>query len=203
MGQGVPERIGRNSGTLRESLQVSQVVRHWLSDPFVCLTQPPCGRRCHAWRDFTGHGERMSVAVIEVRRAVLVVLLSHDSRTVLLERPSAGSSAWLPLRVDAPSCQPFAAVVDCWQQDHCGGVGMRQAPVTGRLTTLKGSVLSDVYVAILKLSHPEPSDRFSSSARWWAVADLDSAQTFPVELGTLMLGYVEGWIPDGPITLDA
>lgn len=33
--------------------------------------------------------------------------------------------------------------------------------------------------------------------------DVDSAVVFPKELGVLMAGYVGGWIPDGPITLDA
>lgn len=178
------------------------MIFHRLSDPFIYSTQPPCGRRCRAGRSFAGNGERMSVTAREVSRAVLIVLLSHDSRTVLLEHPSGGA-AWVPLRVDTPSHQSFTEVVNRWQQDHSGGSGMCRGSVTGRMMTVRDSALSDFYVSIVKLSRPEAPDRFSPSARWWPVADLDSVQTFPLELGALVKGYVEGWIPDGPITLDA
>ncbi|MFE7113826.1 hypothetical protein ACFU99_00140 [Streptomyces sp. NPDC057654] len=56
---------------------------------------------------------------------------------------------------------------------------------------------------IIKPARPEAAEVFSPSARWWPITDVVAADLFPRELGTLMTGYVEGWIPDGSITLEA
>ncbi|MFJ4011011.1 hypothetical protein [Streptomyces sp. NPDC090026] len=138
----------------------------------------------------------------KVRRTLLVVLLSHDSRTILLER-RPGEDAWWPLRVDVPPHRSYTRAVHRWQRQQKRHTGMRRCPVTGRLTVRTPEGRSDYLVVTLKLARPEAAEAFSLSARWWPIAETDAVTVFPRELGILMTGYVEGWIPDGPITLDA
>ncbi|MFF9069743.1 hypothetical protein ACF09E_30775 [Streptomyces sp. NPDC014891] len=139
----------------------------------------------------------MNAAATEVRRTLLIVLLSHDSRTILLER-GPDASTWLPLSIDVPSHRSYAQVVHRWRQPR-----MRRASVTARMATRVGHVRSDYRVVIFKLPQPARSARFSPQARWWPISDLETLPVFPQELGFLMTGYVQGWIPDGPITLNA
>ncbi|GHJ30817.1 hypothetical protein TPA0910_52500 [Streptomyces hygroscopicus subsp. sporocinereus] len=55
---------------------------------------------------------------------------------------------------------------------------------------------------IFKLSEPTTPGSATPSAQWWPITQLKQATLFPRELGLFMEGYVEGWIPDGRITLD-
>ncbi|MFE0641226.1 hypothetical protein ACFW2Y_06385 [Streptomyces sp. NPDC058877] len=138
----------------------------------------------------------------KVRRTLLVVLLSHDSRTILLER-QPGRSVWWPLRVDVPPHRSYARTAHRWQRRHGRRAGMRRGSVTGVLTVRTSTGCFEYRLIIIKLARSEAAEVFSPSARWWPIADVVAADLFPRELGILMTGYVEGWIPDGSITLEA
>lgn len=141
-------------------------------------------------------------AVREVRRTLLIVLLSYDRRTILLER-RPGQTVWWPLRVDVPPHDSYARAVHRWQRLWGRRSAMRRGSVTGRLSTGTALGRCDYLVVILKLSREEAPEVFSHFGRWWPITEVDPASAFPQELGTLLAGYVEGWIPDGSITLDA
>ncbi|WP_327271970.1 hypothetical protein OG609_06895 [Streptomyces sp. NBC_01224] len=162
---------------------------------------------------------------------VLIVLLSHDSRTILLER-RPDEPAWWPLRIQTPSHRSYVTVVHRWQRHWSKRSGIRRGSVTGRMASgagatrwdwhvvilkLTGEVDADWFspfarwcsisrwdwhVVILKLTGEVDADWFSPFARWCSISEIGSIDVFPLELGVLMTGYVEGWIPDGPITLD-
>ncbi|MBW1601821.1 hypothetical protein JJV70_06800 [Streptomyces sp. JJ66] len=148
------------------------------------------------------HPAHRGTAVRGVRRTLLIVLLSHDSRTILLEH-RRDEPAWRPLCVDVPSHRSYARAAHQWQRRWGSCSGMRRGSVTGRLTVGAASGRHDYHLVILKLSREEDPRLFSCYGRWWPVVDVDSAVVFPRELGVLMTGYVGGWIPDGPIALDA
>lgn len=138
----------------------------------------------------------------KARRTLLVVLLSHDGRSILLER-RPGAGAWWPLHIDVPPHRSYTRTVHRWKRHRRRRTGMRRGSVTGRLTVRTSAGRADYLLVILKLVRPEAAETFSTFARWWPIADVDASAVFPQELGTLMTGYVEGWIPDGPIALDA
>ncbi|MER6503296.1 hypothetical protein ABT218_29055 [Streptomyces sp. NPDC001455] len=71
------------------------------------------------------------------------------------------------------------------------------------MTSLAGATRWDWHVVIFKLTGEVDADWFSPRARWWSISEIGSMDVFPLELDVLMTGYVGGWIPDGPITLDA
>ncbi|MCS0636101.1 hypothetical protein NX801_10585 [Streptomyces sp. LP05-1] len=55
---------------------------------------------------------------------------------------------------------------------------------------------------IIELARPEGAEVFPPPARWWPITDV-VADLFPRELGALMTGYVEGWVPDDSSTPEA
>ncbi|MFJ7280847.1 hypothetical protein [Kitasatospora sp. NPDC098663] len=81
--------------------------------------------------------------------------------------------------------------------------------MTGRLSTEASSggavVREELILFILKLNVPRGTVKCVPSTRCWPIAELctGTVPLFPRDLGVLMEGYVDGWIPDGPITLEA
>nr|WSZ96553.1 hypothetical protein OH820_13555 [Streptomyces sp. NBC_00857] len=145
----------------------------------------------------------MSTLSSGVQRIALVVPLSWDSRTVLLDR-RMGETAWWPLRLDVSQTGSYMRTVRRWLRQQPALPEVCLGYVTGHLTvpdTASGTVKRDYRVVILKLTRSADAELLSPSARWWPIEQLGQA-AFPRELGALMEGYVGGWIPDGPITLD-
>ncbi|MEV8389784.1 MULTISPECIES: hypothetical protein [unclassified Streptomyces] len=146
----------------------------------------------------------MSTLPSGVQRVALVVLLSRDSRTVLLDRRT-GETAWCPLRLDVSETSSYMGTVRRWLRRQSALPEVRLGYVTGHLAmtedTAAGTMDKDYCVMILKLAGSADAELLSPSARWWPIEQLGRA-VFPQELGVLIEGYVGGWIPDGPITLD-
>ncbi|MFF9403462.1 hypothetical protein [Streptomyces sp. NPDC014744] len=138
------------------------------------------------------------------QRMVLIALLSYDSKAVLLRCP-AGAETWRPVRLPVPAAGSVKDAVRRWAESVAVG-GATRGAVTGRLRVPgRGAVLCETEVAILKAAGPVDAGLVDASGRWWPVAGLAEAglALFPAELGLLVKGYVQGWIPDGVITLDA
>ncbi|KOU49276.1 hypothetical protein ADK56_18455 [Streptomyces sp. MMG1522] len=57
-------------------------------------------------------------------------------------------------------------------------------------------------IVILRLTSPAGATSFTPSGSWHPIARLSEIRVFPVDLPLLIEGYVDGWLPDGPITLD-
>ncbi|MFK0296803.1 hypothetical protein ACIQU6_40915 [Streptomyces sp. NPDC090442] len=137
-------------------------------------------------------------------RFVLIALLSYDGQAVLLCRPG-GAEAWRPVHITLPEGHTVAASVRRWVR--CAYIGeVRWGSVTGRLRVPRHGVGPlEAEVVIVKATAPVGAGQFGASACWWPLARLPESGValFPMELGLLLQGYVEGWIPDGEITLDA
>ncbi|MFD4698301.1 hypothetical protein [Streptomyces niveus] len=146
----------------------------------------------------------MSTLPSGVQRIALVVLLSWDSRTVLLDRRT-GRTAWWPLCLDVSKTSSYMGTAHRWLRQQSALPEACLGDVTGHLTltdnTASGTIERDYCVVILKLTGSADAELLSPSARWWPIEQLGQA-AFPQELGALMEGYVGGWIPDGPVTLD-
>ncbi|MEU8719552.1 hypothetical protein [Streptomyces antimycoticus] len=147
----------------------------------------------------------MGISCLSTRRTVLIVLLSHDSRTILLDQ-STSTATWWPLRLDVPRGSSSAKVMRRWQRQDTALRNLHRGGVTGYLTTTAsspaGPTTQKYRVMIFKLSEPTTPGSVPPSAQWWPITQLKQATLFPRELGLFMEGYVEGWIPDGRITLD-
>ncbi|MFJ2575380.1 hypothetical protein [Kitasatospora aureofaciens] len=150
----------------------------------------------------------MNRAALIRSRELLVVVMAHDRR-VLLRRES-GDSRWWPLRFAVAPGQSFlAALREVRRRDPVLGVG-RVDPVVARLrrdAVVDGKPMHQEFrLFIVKLA-PTMGLPGVAGGVWWSIERLTGsgagAATFPVELGVLLEGYVDGWIPDGVITLDA
>ncbi|MFE9296533.1 hypothetical protein [Streptomyces niveus] len=146
----------------------------------------------------------MSTLSSGVQRIALVVLLSWDSRTVLLDRHT-GETGWWPMRLDVSRTGSYMGTVRRWLRQQPALPEVCLGYVTGYLAmtedTAAGTVERGYRVVILKLTGSADAELLSPSARWCPIEQLGRA-AFPQELGVLMEGYVNGWIPDGPINLD-
>lgn len=49
-----------------------------------------------------------------------------------------------------------------------------------------------------------PADRtvLLEGTRWWSLAELAAVTTRPTDLALVIQGYWEGWLPDGPLSVD-
>lgn len=109
------------------------------------------------------------------------------------------------MRLPVPDAGSVKGVVRRWAERATVGAVTR-GTVTGRLRVSgRGGGPCEADVVILKAAGPVDARLVDVSARWWPVAGLAEAGVglFPAELGLLVEGYVQGWIPDGVITLDA
>ncbi|MGW2280216.1 hypothetical protein [Streptomyces sp. NPDC001770] len=61
-----------------------------------------------------------------------------------------------------------------------------------------------VRLFVFTAAGPVQAAAFGRHSAWWPLTEvaLLEHRVFPRELGTFLTGYVEGWIPDGWITLD-
>ena len=135
----------------------------------------------------------MNARFPSLQRAVLIVLLSYDSSSVLLER-STQAAAWMPIQLDVPRSSWYAETVWQWQRHHEILRGAQRGPVVGQLsmdTTVGCQALRTMYqLVILKLAHPTDTGRCYPSARWWPVEglDRDTASCSPRSWGLSMRG---------------
>ncbi|MEU5425860.1 hypothetical protein AB0H73_09655 [Streptomyces olivoreticuli] len=148
----------------------------------------------------------MTSSVPRVRRVVLIVLLSDEGH-VFLWQPDGGP-LWWPIRLEVPASGSYLSVLDRWQREF-PLPGMRRGRVTGRLavaSAVAGEVARVEYrLFIFKVAGPVADiELFCPTVRWWPLEILRDASgaLFPRDLGALMEGYAEGWVPDGPITLE-
>lgn len=113
------------------------------------------------------------------RRTVLIVLLSHDRRTILLHQPTS-TAVWWPLRLDVPVDSSSARVVRGWRRQGTALSEVRRGRVTGYLTTAvssaAGPITQDYRVTIFKLSEPVATDSALPSAHWWPLHSSSRSQ---------------------------
>jgi hypothetical protein len=144
----------------------------------------------------------MTVRVPRIRRHLLIVLLSHDGRAVFLHK-RAGCVSWRPLQWPVPAGVTEIRALRQWRRLHASLPAMTRATVTGRMPVLVETEVHLHTIVILRLSAPvEGTHLLSCDGSWLPLAQLPETSVFPAELPLLITGYVDGWIPDGLITLD-
>lgn len=148
----------------------------------------------------------MGSLVAHRRRVALVCLLSPDARSVLLQH-GAGHAVWQPIRL-LVNRSSHAAVVHRWQRVAGVRCGVREGRTVGRMTIFTAETdritQCTLRIFVYRAMGAAPASAFGSRAAWWALDDVAQLGhwVFPRELGPFLQGYVEGWIPDGWITLD-
>jgi hypothetical protein len=147
-----------------------------------------------------------------LRRVLLMVLLERQRRAMLLVQ---WTGSWSPLAVRVTGGSSYVDVASETVRARLGNVSVRYGAVVGHLWASRPQPISGVCVE-RRLLLVIPSEPLSSQSvqrladesplplRWWTAEQLRSveADVFPPELPNVVDGYWEGWLPDGPITLD-
>ncbi|MEN3586665.1 hypothetical protein AAH978_21300 [Streptomyces sp. ZYX-F-203] len=135
------------------------------------------------------------------RRALLVVPLSHDGQSVLLRKPDE-RRAWRPLQWPVPAGHTEVKALRQWRRLHSTLPAMSRGSVTGRMSMPAETEIHLYTIVILRLMAPVQATSLTRSGSWHPIARLAETRVFPADLPLLIEGYVYGWLPDGPITLD-
>ncbi|MEU6501931.1 hypothetical protein ABZ895_20485 [Streptomyces californicus] len=144
----------------------------------------------------------MTFEVPRIRRSLLIVLLSHDGLAVFLRR-HLGHFARRPPQWPVPTGLTETKALRKWRRLHAALPAMTLGTVTGRMSVMVEAELHLYAIVILKLSAPADTSSLPHDGSWHALPSLAEAPVFPAELPHLIEGYVNGWIPDGLITLDS
>ena len=125
------------------------------------------------------------------------------------------AGAWAPLAMRITGRSSYQEVASQTVRARLGDVPVRFGAVVGHLWATGPQPGSGVRVERRLLlavpSEPLPRqslqrlvDESTLPLRWWTSEQLRSAEAdvFPPELPDIVDGYWDGWIPDGPITLD-
>lgn len=147
-----------------------------------------------------------------LRRVLLLLLLERSSRAMLLVQ---WRGSWSPLAVRVTGRSSYLNVASQTVHARLGNVPVRYGAVVGHLWASGPQPGSGVRVErrlllgvpsepLLSQSLQRLVDESPLPLRWWTPEQLRSAEAgvLPPELPNIVDGYWEGWIPDGPITLD-
>lgn len=137
-------------------------------------------------------------------RTVLVAVLSRDNE-VLLQR-TRETEKWQPVRLNIePGSSSVAALLQLRRQSRfakSARIGRTIGRVSATPSDTREAATSSLY--ILRINSATFSVNIPSQVEWWPISEVSAEQfnAFPKELGIFLQGYVDGWIPDGTITLD-
>lgn len=154
----------------------------------------------------------MVIPAPRLRRVVLVALLDRQRRTVLL---TDQEGAWSPVACHATRPGHSSAYAVNYVKT-LGIPPVRIGAVVGRIWASMPAAASGRRIErqlLLAISDdPLPAafePHFSTlgrnqSTRWWTPDQLrrDAVPVLPKELPDVVDGYWDGWLPDGPLTLD-
>ncbi|WP_329176845.1 hypothetical protein [Streptomyces sp. NBC_01477] len=141
-----------------------------------------------------------------------MALLERHSRTVLLVK---WAGFWSPLAVRVGDGSSYVDAASAIVRAKLGDVPFRYGAVVGHLSASGPQSESGTRVErrLLLVIPPEPlssvtverlADHSPLPVRWWTPGQLRKAEVsvFPPELPEVVDGYWDGWLPDGPLSLD-
>ncbi len=134
-----------------------------------------------------------------------------DEERVLLCRPH-GQPTWRPVRARVIRLRPSrSSIVHVHDSlfTHCflaptPVVGHFAPPAKNKEPNEAGRIFivrrNKIHSLILR---PQATHGFEADYIWHPLSTVEATEfdVLPRELGPLLRGYIEGWIPDGPITL--
>lgn len=158
------------------------------------------------------HAAYMRLPSPAFRRVATLVVVDDEERVALL-RCSRGAAAWtLPERT-VPSRETYTEAANRLAAHCFAGHPLRWGSVVGcrlAVPTVHGSpaIRTERRVSIARAERPasSPANGEPQATRpihWVPRTTLDDALLEPYEdtTATLVAGYLEGWLPDGRITL--
>lgn len=147
-----------------------------------------------------------------LRRVLLMALLERRSRAVLLVD---WAGFWSPLAVRVTGVSSYVDAVSETVRVLLGDAPVRYGAVVGHLWATHPQPESGIRVERRPMfvipTAPlctgiidRLADQLPSPARWWTSEQLRKAgvTVFPPELPEVVEGYWDGWLPDGPLTMD-
>lgn len=154
----------------------------------------------------------MTVPAPRLRRVVLIVLLDRCRRTALLVKRAG---LWSPLTARIPGGSSYQKSAAQVVQARAGNVTFRYGAVVGHVWASWPEPRSGTRIE-RRLLLAIPADPLSADAarrlavtgplpaRWWTPGELreSGVPVVPPELADVVDGYWEGWLPDGPLTLE-
>lgn len=147
-----------------------------------------------------------------MRRVAFVAVLSLDGRLALVaDELPGGRSQWVLPSEPARDAEPYREAAARVLLDMVGAMPVRRGVVEGcrwaQVPVPVGRSRCEAHVFIFRLAAPVgPPEHLSwKGATWWAGPEqwpkLCTRCDLP-DVDVLLTGYLEGWIPDGRITLE-
>jgi hypothetical protein len=154
----------------------------------------------------------VTIPAPRLRRVVLVVLLDRRRRTALLVK---WAGLWSPLAARVRGGSSYKEAADEAVRVRAGNVAMGYGAVVGHVWATKPEPRSGARIE-RRLLLATPVDPLSAGAvrrlaavgplpaRWWTPGELreSGVPVAPPELANVVDGYWDGWLPDGPLTLE-
>ncbi|MFD7417524.1 hypothetical protein ACFVZ3_39810 [Kitasatospora purpeofusca] len=146
----------------------------------------------------------MSVPSPRLRRETYLLLCDAPRRRLLL---SAGPGPLAPPQVPAPAGCGHREAAEAAAGAWWGLKAHALAPVTGHgwaSAPVPGGVRTERRLLLATACDPPRSGQGPGGLRWWPLERLRGClwPTVPSELAEIVEGYWDGWIPDGPLTVE-